>query len=61
MDRAKFIGGSEIRSAPTAVARMETMAGRFSVSVQILLDTFFSRSQVTAFASFSAPMGITAI
>jgi hypothetical protein len=41
MDRGKLIGGFQIRNAPTAVARIETVAGRFSIGVQILLDAFF--------------------
>jgi hypothetical protein len=62
-DSRKFIGGFKIRSAPeSAVARIiATTAGRFSISVQILLDAFFDRSEIAAFPSFSPPMGITAI
>jgi hypothetical protein len=42
LDSRKFIGGFKIRSAPaSAVARIiETMAGRFSIGVQILLVPF---------------------
>jgi hypothetical protein len=41
-DSRKFIAGFKIRGAPaSAVARIiETMAGRFSISVQILLVPF---------------------
>ena len=42
MDSRKFIGGFRIRRAPRAVARIETMAGRFSVSVQMILSMPFS-------------------
>jgi hypothetical protein len=61
MDRGKFIGGFKIRSAPeSAVARtIETMAGRFSISVQILLDAFSQIGDQEPF--FFPPMGITAI